>query len=259
MTTTNTYRPRAATEIIDGAIQIVRRSYVPMVTVVAIAYVPFLVLQMTVFRGLMHSVLTGQILQLSIATSVGYYVMQLVWFALIDTAMMVAASDAYLGRPVDIAAAFRRAAPRLGATVIASLIKYVLVGLGFVVFFFPALAFVALYFAVPATIVLEGVGPIAGLRRSALLSKGLQWHALGTLVMIYGLYFVVIIGAAILVSLFADQTVIQLFSAIATILVYPFVPTVQALLYYDARIRKEGFDIELLAQRVGVSPVPQSA
>lgn len=259
MTTIATYRPRSVTEIVDGAIQLVRRNYVPMITVVAIVYVPFIVLQMTVFRALTRAALSGQILQFSTGMTLTYYAVSAVWFALIDATMAVAASDAYLGRPVDVVSAFRRAAPRLPATIVAIVIKYLLIIVGVGLFFVGWAVFLAMFFAVPATIVLEGLGPFAGLRRSAQLSRALKGHVLKSLVMIYVLYLVVIGGAAVLFAVLGNQTAIQLFSAVATILIYPFVPTVQVLLYYDARIRKEGFDIELLAQRVEGSSVPQSA
>ena len=259
MPTTTAYRPRSATEIVDAAIQIVRRNFVPMITVVAVAYVPFLVLQMTVFRGLLVVAMSGRLVDLSTGMTLAYYTVSLIWFALIDAAMTVAASDAYLGRPVDVLAAFRRAGPRLGATMIGIGLKYLLILIGLLAFFVGSLYPLALTFATTATIVLEGMGPIAGVRRSGALSRNLKGHILVALIMVYGLYFGVIGGAGVAFTLLGNQTAIQLFSAVATILIYPFVPTVQMLLYYDARIRKEGFDIELLAQRVGPVAVPQPA
>ena len=50
----------------------------------------------------------------------------------------------------------------------------------------------------------------------------------------------------------------QIVSAIFTILVYPLVSVVQTLLYYDLRIRKEAFDIELMASGLG-APAGQPA
>ncbi len=266
MSSTTAYRPRSVTEIVDAAIQIVRRNYVPLITVVAAAYVPFLVLQMTAFRGLMTQLAPTQSTARVFATlstrQLGlYYAVSIVWFALIDAAVTVAAADAYLERPVDVAGAFRKAAPRVGAAVVAILIKYMLIIVGFALFFVGGPWFVAMFFAVPATVVLERNGPLAGLQRSAHLSRQLKGHILLSLILVYGLYFVLIFGAGIgFASLGGgNQTAVQLFSAVTTILVYPFVPTVQMLLYYDARIRKEGYDIELLAQRVGAPSMPQPA
>ncbi len=40
----------------------------------------------------------------------------------------------------------------------------------------------------------------------------------------------------------------------ASVLTTPFTAAVIAVLYFDLRVRKEGFDLELLARRVGVEP-----
>lgn len=260
------YRPRSVTEIVDAAIQIVRHNYVPLITLVAVAYVPFLLLQMTAFRHLMMQMAPSQSPAAMIATfSSGelwaYYAVSIVWFALIDASMTVAAADAYLGRPVEVASALKRALPRVGPAVVAILIKYTVIVLGFVFFVVGGFWFVALFFAVPATVVLERNGPLAGLRRSAHLSRQLKGHVLLSLVLVYGLYFVLIGGAGIAFASIGgnNQPAVQGFSALVTILVYPFVPTVQMLLYYDARIRKEGYDIDLLAQRVDAPSLPQPA
>jgi hypothetical protein len=259
MSTTTAFRPRSVTEIVDAAIQVVRRNYVPLITVVAVAYVPFLILQMTAFRALLAAATTGQFLQLSGAQLVAYWAVSVVWFALIDSAVIVAAADAYLGRPVDVASTFRRALPRIGATVVAIVIKFMAIGFAIVFFVIPAFYVVALFYAVPCTTVLERAGPIAGLQRSVQLSRGLKGHVLLTLILVYGLYFVLIGGASLIFAMIGNRVAIQVFSALATILIYPFVPTVQMLLYYDARIRKEGYDIELMAQGVAGPSVTQPA
>lgn len=258
MAATTFYRPRSVTEIVDAAIQLVRRNYLPLITVVALAYVPYLLLQLTVFRGIMKSALTGT-LQLSPGQLGVYYVLSLIWFALVDAAVIVAASDAYLGRPVNVQAAFWRAIPRVGATAAGIVLKYLIVSAGLVLFVVPGVVLIALFFAVPSTVVLERRGPISGLVRSARLAGGLKAHVLLALLLVYGLYFGLIGGASIAFAVLGSQTAIQIFSAFATILVYPFVPTVQMLLYYDTRIRKEGYDIELQAESVAGSPPFQPA
>src|SRR5262249_54397828 len=41
------------------------------------------------------------------------------------------------------------------------------------------------------------------------------------------------------------------FGSVATILTIPFVAAVVAVIYFDLRVRKEGFDLQLMAQRIG--------
>ena len=40
---------------------------------------------------------------------------------------------------------------------------------------------------------------------------------------------------------------LRLSSALLNILIYPFVYVLTTILYYDLRVRKEGFDLEMLA------------
>jgi hypothetical protein len=43
-------------------------------------------------------------------------------------------------------------------------------------------------------------------------------------------------------------------TTVATVLTTPFTAAFITVLYFDLRVRKEGFDLELLARRVGVDP-----
>jgi hypothetical protein len=48
--------------------------------------------------------------------------------------------------------------------------------------------------------------------------------------------------------------VVSLASAISAILTRPFAATVRTVLYYDLRVRHEGYDVELLAEQLGIEP-----
>ena len=109
-------------------------------------------------------------------------------------------------------------------------------------------------------LLLEGLGVVGALRRSASLVKGTWWRVFGVLLLTYVLAFVatlVLVGPAGLVAGIvqvavptstgtAVATFITLvFSTLASVLVQPFVASVTALLYTDLRIRQEGLDVEL--------------
>ena len=47
--------------------------------------------------------------------------------------------------------------------------------------------------------------------------------------------------------------------ALVTVLVYPMVPIVSTLLYYDLRIRSEGYDLELLSGELDGAPLGAGA
>jgi hypothetical protein len=192
---------------------------------------------------------------------------------LAEAATTRAVSDRYLERDTSVAtsyvAALRRLGPLvvqslillLGAAVVIGLVLIVTVGLGGVglVLLLPALALGIFVFVrtslAPPAIVLEGLSGPGGLARSWNLVRGLGWRMLGIRLLI-ALITIIIEGVvAVLITLpgaglDANGRLLlnQLGSTIAAVFVGPITYIGVTLLYYDARIRKEGFDIEMLAQ-----------
>jgi hypothetical protein len=49
-------------------------------------------------------------------------------------------------------------------------------------------------------------------------------------------------------------------STISSVIVFPFIAAVITVLYFDLRVRSEGFDLEILARELGSSgPAPQAS
>lgn len=116
-------------------------------------------------------------------------------------------------------------------------------------------------------IMLEHAGPITALRRSFRLTSGMFWKVLGALMMaglISG-----IAGGVISASLSGALSKLGgsnggfefLWAAIAgtvsTCLTAPFSAAVAVFLYFDLRVRKEGFDLERLADELGRRSLPK--
>ncbi len=144
----------------------------------------------------------------------------------------------------------------------ASLITFFLVlGAALLVLFFPAI--VLLGVAVPAVVV-EGRGPTAALRRAFEIVRGSWLRASGIALVI----LLVMIGLGLLVQTpFALASYVaapegasalgSLFRFAGGPLVLIVTPPVAAiaftLLYYDLRVRIEGYDLEALSQEMGVA------
>jgi len=192
-------------------------------------------------------------------------------------ALTYAVGQRYLGRPESIGDAYSkgiRALPRLLLSALAiSLAAIVVVGvvavvialgasaftvvaviLGLVGFFFVLpWAFLSLVFVTPA-IVLEGLGPIAGIRRSfqlvdkaRLRTLGL-WFLMGLIASLLGVIFSLIF----LASFVTDPTVSAVLQTAATVasgaISGPLLYGALTILYYDMRVRKEAFDLQLAAE-----------
>ncbi|MBC7789548.1 MAG: hypothetical protein H7Z74_06360 [Anaerolineae bacterium] len=64
--------------------------------------------------------------------------------------------------------------------------------------------------------------------------------------------FLIILGGALAVVFgTSDSAAADVASQVVSILVYPLVAVVATLLYYDLRIRKEGFDLDVMAEELG--------
>ena len=270
------YRPRAASEIVDAGFQLLRRDYRAYVTITAITYAPVLVALLVLQRAL--GVTPDEPSMPHLVATLG---LTLVWYSLAAGALTFAAADAYAGRPVDAAASLRRGASRMGATFVAMLAAYasvslsvgligvvvpllaigarrtsiaLLVLLGFataVLVLSLALYLFARWFAVPTAHLLEEIGPFAGMRRSCQLSSDDKWRLLGTLLLIWVIYFVLSIGLSVAGAVLRNVGAQQVLGALAAVFVYPLMPVTMTVLYYDARIRREGYDIDLLERELG--------
>lgn len=161
----------------------------------------------------------------------------------------------------------RQAGPAMGA---AAGVMILLLGL--------ALAIVALWMLVllsmafPASVV-ENLGPPTALKRAARLSHGTRWRIL--VMYLLGAAIGYIVSVVLMVPLFllamipglATPQRSQLLGTLVIIVFYGISFAVQALtkpiyaialvlFYYDQRVRKEGFDIELLMRQAGMVAEP---
>ena len=108
----------------------------------------------------------------------------------------------------------------------------------------------------------SAAGPFKALRRSFGLIQG-RWWASFVLVLV-GYLLVSIVGSVlqgvllVIVALAAPESVIANASAqvlgytVSSVVTYPYYVTVITILYFDQRVRKEGFDLQLMAQGLGV-------
>jgi hypothetical protein len=234
-------RPRSASEIVDAAFQILRAHYPQFVMCAAIAYMPWLVIRLLIMTDLRLTTSVGVASSLVIA--LGAWLM----FALMSAVLIVCASQAYLGDPVDVGAAVRKALPRLPSVMLGAAAKYLCMFLGALALFVGALYFAARLFAVTPAIVLEDASVGAAFSRSKFLSDGRKWHVLLTLALVVVIYWLIGAGIQVAALVFGSVMVQTLVTALYTILVYPVVAITEALLYYDARIKSEGLDIQLMA------------
>jgi len=237
-------RARSATEIVDAAFQLYRRDPMTYLLLSAICYAPLLVLQLIVLGP--ATAIEEQIAAITSGFSLvmlfGYWIS----LSLLSATIVRLSSEDYLGRHFEAPVAVRDAVVRLPAVMFAFLFKYILIVVGFVFFIIPALWVLARYFAVTASVVLEGRGPGAAFGRSARLSRGLKMHILGTSLLAFLIFFVIYFAVTIVGAMTGSVVVTTLLTIVVSIIAWPMFAITEMLLYYDARIRSEGFDIEMM-------------
>jgi hypothetical protein len=113
---------------------------------------------------------------------------------------------------------------------------------------------IARFFAVNQTIVLENrtvVGESNAFSRSGVLSRNRKWHVLATMLLVFVIFFVLQFGVTMLAKIVGSNAISLILQTLYTVVAYPLIGITQMILYYDARIRAEGFDIEVMAGALG--------
>jgi hypothetical protein len=128
--------------------------------------------------------------------------------------------------------------------------------------------FVSWSVTVPAVVV-EHSGPLAAMSRSFRLVRPRFWQALGAVALSAILYLAVSYIFSLLGTVFSifeenpasgvSLLASTISSTISSIIVFPFIAAVITVLYFDLRVRSEGFDLEILARELGSGdPAPQA-
>ena len=281
-------RPLRLGELLDQAIRLYRQNFMTFIGIIALVYVPLMVLQ-TASSTLMTSSMTdlgSYSTPQQLFSNVAYWVsalssvvlifLQLVFVQGIATgALTRAVADNYFGRKTGILDAYRG----IGRSWISLLGALLFIGLAAIVVFlwwlivpcvgwFTGLGMLAFLGAaispmVAPVVVLEKQNAIDSVRRAWFLTRRRFWPVLGTIFVLYLFNMLIVNGPTALASFlltslspsFGDGTaqtvitaIIQAMVSIVFILIYyPLQMTAFTLIYFDLRVRTEGFDLALLA------------
>lgn len=241
-------RARRPVEILDAAVTLFRRHASQYVMLTAVIVVPFAILQLLVGAP---SPRGGDADALG---SVLGFVSAFVGYSLSAAAVARFGDAVYAGRTPDAGAALRAALPLLPRVLGATLAQGLLIFIGMFGLLVGGVYMTALTFAVVTVVVLENRGVRDALSRSAALSKDRKRHILATITLGSLVYFgvAVVIGLA---SFLSDSGVVALvLNTLVQVIAYPILSLTYLVLYYDTRIRGEGYDLEVL--QASLAPTP---
>ena len=261
-------RARSVTEIVDAAFQVYKRDAIEYVLVTAIAYAPLVVAQLIFIRG--FTLAASSRINVSSTTAIVLGLLGFFSYALMNAAISRFSSDVYLDRPTGLAMVIRSVVPTvprlIGATILFALVVMlgfipVLIGaaitsallifLGVVFSFFWVFYAFARFFAVFQIIVLENRGIITAFSRSGVLSRGRKGHIILTLMLVIVIFSVLSIAVTMVAALMGNAAGSVVLQSLYTVVAYPLIGITQMILYYDTRIRAEGFDIEVMTGALG--------
>ena len=243
-------RARTVSELVDAAFALYRRDAGQYILFMAFAITP--------------QVLTQLLLQSRPRVGLGSafislisFIVSLLTFTMGSAAVIDYGADVYLGEHADLEATLRSVIPKVGTLLGAGFLKGILYVLGFLFFFVGEFYVAARWFGVTPAIVLEDADSTEAFSRSTTLSSGRKRHILNTVLLVWIIY--VLLSACLsFAALAAKSPVLTLIvGSVYQIVAYPVVGLTTMLLYYDCRIRAEGFDIEQMAASLGVGPGPE--
>ena len=263
-------RARSVTEIVDAAFQLYRRDALEYVLVTAIAYAPLVVAQLVLMRGLLLGS-SGAISGAMPAWSVlGAGIVGIFGYALMSAALIRFSSDVYLDRPTGLNAVVRAVLPLvprlIGAAILFGLVlalAFVPVIVGTITSITPLIVVGALlsmawpfyamarFFALFQVIVLEDRGILTAFSRSSVLSQHRKGHIILTMFLVILIFIVLSFAVTLVAQLFGTIAGSVILQAVYTVVAYPLIGITQMILYYDTRIRAEGFDIEVMTGALG--------
>lgn len=237
-------RPRSGTELLDAAFQLLRDNFKLFFLVALGAFVPIMIIEVAVAVDT-----TGLSALLNMLVS-------LVFEPLATAAIIVVASERYMGRDVTPGEALGRVWARIGTVVATALIFNFVVGIGLVLLIVPGLYFATRFFAMMPAVVIEGYNSSTSQDRSARLTKGSRMRILGLFVVSYLIFIILLVIATGAAGALFGEVAGVVVARIVMAGIYPFIGVVTTLLYYDLRIRNEGLDLDIMMAQ---EPAPRPA
>jgi len=252
--------PRKFGDILGETFRIYGRNFLKLLAIVAIVEVILVVVG--IFAGIfsLQQPIAGGDIESLIISVVIFLVAVIVAYPLMAGALIHAVSEQYLRQKISIGQAYRFAWRRfgaiLGAWILAFLAVAGIIAICISVVIFSWVGWICVVVGSVAAIylmvgwiflcqaaLLEGLGPIAALSRSWALVKGNWWRVFGIMLVVS--LIAVAIGAILGLIPVVGET-------IGNILVAPITMTSATLLYYDLRVRKEGYSLEALAEELHI-------
>ena len=252
--------------LLDRAFRLYTSNFSLMLGITAAAYVPFYLIMLVIESSLGVNLqsrsggLTNLLFQITF---------MVLWasiaFPIASGAATYAISERYLGNDVTIGTALHQGLSRFWSLSVAQITATIRVLFGFLLLVIPGILWMLSYSLIVPAILVEGQKAAPSLRRSRDLVKGQRGKVFLVLLVVNLLQVILAGGVAMIAGLFfttesgSGAVLNSAMNNLLSIFLTPLGIIATILLYYDMRIRKEGFDLEMLSRAITTNPEPVAA
>jgi hypothetical protein len=269
-------RPMTLGEVLDRTFSLYREHFLLFV---GIAALPNLVMLLFRFGFLLfvRGAATGGAPTLASPGALGGFlggaivsgIFMLVLVGISQAATISAVSSLFLGQEISVADSYSRAKGHIMGIIVIMILSGLATMIGFIFLIIPGVYLACrLAVSVPVSVV-ENESPVPSMERSMELTKDYTGQVFLLLLLVVVLSYVVAIMFQFPVMFFAISAAVAkhqvsmgvtvysyLAEFVSQVLVGPIGTISAALMYYNLRVRKEGFDIQHLMNSLGTVPRP---
>ncbi len=261
-------RPMDLGDILDQTFQVFKKGYKTLLAVSVLGVIPqiFWAILTVVFVSMEQG---GDVSPAVVVLMLILIIPTIVTYIAMEGALVKAINEVFMGRETRIGEAYRFGFKKVWPLLVTSVLYGLAITFGFIFLIIPGILFSIWFSLYRQVVVIEDIGYVRALTRSWNLVKGNWWRTLGITILISVLMVVLMGILAFPVGLIfgvagtfmgggnIDEATIQLLSSLAqipfSILAMPFFYITITLLYFDLRIRKEGLDLEIMADSLNDS------
>ena len=255
--------------LLDRAFRLYCQNFALMMGITAGAYIPYYALTLVIEYFLKSGVSGRQTLLVLLYHLITLLLWATIALPIATGASTYAISERYLGKQVTTADALIIGIKRLITMSIAQLTASIRVFIGILLLIVPGILWSLSYALVVPVVLVEGSKALPSLRRSWDLVSGYRSKVFAVLIVVYILQGVMTFGLSGFATFVlsgnpgAGTVLPSALTSLGAIFITPYSIIAVILLYYDLRIRKEGFDLEMLSQSINANtdsmPTTQAA
>jgi hypothetical protein len=264
-------RPLSVGEVLDASFKVVRQSFGTLAVCVLVVAVPLHLIDTLILASTADNAFNldsgtvagdGVSEGTTLAGGLLRAILNIVLLTIASAACFRAVSSVYLGEQPTVQGSLGFGASRVLPVIVLSIVYGVALIVPFLLLVLPGVWLAVAWSVSYPALLSEGVGPIAALGRSFKLTRGRWWSTFAALLVMYLIVLVisgilgVLFGATLIASLENEALAAVIYTitnVVSSLITLPLFAAVLSIIYFDLRVRKEGFDLHLLARGVGSS------